>query len=125
MLILQESCTDQTISFVIYALVDIVTMNMIMWLFSIRVCYFSDGTTIYGVGMDEYGTIGGSLLTVAFQILLSMYFVVYDGGNRGLSPNSVVNLVTPVSHLKSESSCCRRQRIAACNEQPKGCLLRK
>ncbi|KAF9660812.1 hypothetical protein SADUNF_Sadunf15G0125000 [Salix dunnii] len=30
MLILQESCTDQTTSFVIYALVDIVTMNVVL-----------------------------------------------------------------------------------------------
>lgn len=29
-LILQESCTDQTTSFVIYALVDIVTMNVVL-----------------------------------------------------------------------------------------------
>ena len=46
-----------------------------MWFFfsfSIRVCYFSDRTAIYGVGMDEYGTIGRSFLTVAFQILVDL-----------------------------------------------------
>ncbi|KAK4386685.1 Homeobox-leucine zipper protein HDG2 [Sesamum angolense] len=53
MLILQESCTDSTGSYVIYAPVDIVAMNGLKW----------------GGGIPEVGS-GGSLLTVAFQILV-------------------------------------------------------
>uniref|UniRef100_A0A803NZT5 START domain-containing protein n=1 Tax=Cannabis sativa TaxID=3483 RepID=A0A803NZT5_CANSA len=53
MLILQESCTDSTGSYVIYAPVDIVAMNVVLT----------------GSGIVEVGS-GGSLLTVAFQILV-------------------------------------------------------
>ncbi|MBA0627051.1 hypothetical protein Godav_004604 [Gossypium davidsonii] len=55
MLILQESCTDATGSYVIYAPVDIVAMNVVL--------------RVNGGGILEIGS-GGSLLTVAFQILV-------------------------------------------------------
>ncbi|MCH82903.1 homeobox-leucine zipper protein HDG2-like [Trifolium medium] len=72
MLILQESCTDTTGSFVIYAPVDIVAMNVVLnggdpdyvALLPSGFAILPDG----GVG-GENGN-GGSLLTVAFQILV-------------------------------------------------------
>ena len=77
MLILQESCTDPTGSFVIYAPVDIVAMNVVLnggdpdyvALLPSGFAILPDGTTSHGVGMGEAGH-GGSLLTVAFQILV-------------------------------------------------------
>ncbi|GAU17099.1 hypothetical protein TSUD_105980 [Trifolium subterraneum] len=73
MLILQESCTDTTGSFVIYAPVDIVAMNVVLnggdpdyvALLPSGFAILPDGG---GVG-GENGN-GGSLLTVAFQILV-------------------------------------------------------
>ncbi|KAK7263531.1 hypothetical protein RJT34_31123 [Clitoria ternatea] len=73
MLILQESCTDSTGSFVIYAPVDIVAMNVVLnggdpdyvALLPSGFAILPDGTT----GIGEAGP-GGSLLTVAFQILV-------------------------------------------------------
>ncbi|RVW46017.1 Homeobox-leucine zipper protein PROTODERMAL FACTOR 2 [Vitis vinifera] len=56
MLILQESCTDPTGSYVIYAPVDIVAMNVVL-------------SVLHGGGILDVGS-GGSLLTVAFQILV-------------------------------------------------------
>ncbi|MED6196587.1 Homeobox-leucine zipper protein hdg2 [Stylosanthes scabra] len=76
MLILQESCTDSTGSFVIYAPVDIVAMNVVLnggdpdyvALLPSGFAILPDGTTPHGGG--EAGGHGGSLLTVAFQILV-------------------------------------------------------
>ncbi|XP_058729612.1 homeobox-leucine zipper protein HDG2-like [Vicia villosa] len=75
MLILQESVTDSTGSFVIYAPVDIVAMNVVLnggdpdyvALLPSGFAILSDGN-----GSDESGAQagGGSLLTVAFQILV-------------------------------------------------------
>lgn len=65
MVILQECCTDPTGSFVIYAPVDIGSMNMVL----------NGGDPDYvallpsGFSLFPDG-IGGSLLTVAFQILV-------------------------------------------------------
>ncbi|XP_057985219.1 homeobox-leucine zipper protein HDG2 isoform X2 [Hevea brasiliensis] len=79
MLILQESCTDQTASFVIYAPVDTVAMNVLlnggdpdyMALLPSGFAILPDGTTTtHGGGIGELGSAGGSLLTVAFQILV-------------------------------------------------------
>ncbi|PQQ00966.1 putative homeobox protein [Prunus yedoensis var. nudiflora] len=71
MLILQESCTDQTASFVIYAPIDIVAMNAVL-IGSDRdyVALLPSGFAILsdGGGMGDSGS-GGSLLTVSFQIL--------------------------------------------------------
>ncbi|KAJ1418147.1 START domain [Sesbania bispinosa] len=77
MLILQESCTDSTGSFVIYAPVDIVAMNVVLnggdpdyvALLPSGFAILPDGTTSHGAGIGETGP-GGSLLTVAFQILV-------------------------------------------------------
>ncbi|KAF8409524.1 hypothetical protein HHK36_005601 [Tetracentron sinense] len=76
MLILQESCTDSTGSFVIYAPVDIVAMNVVLnggdpdyvALLPSGFAILPDGTAVHGGGV-EVGS-GGSLLTVAFQILV-------------------------------------------------------
>ncbi|KAA8526494.1 hypothetical protein F0562_008303 [Nyssa sinensis] len=78
MLILQESCTDPTASFVIYAPVDVVAMNVVLGggdpdyvaLLPSGFAILPDGPTGHGGGgIGEAGT-GGSLLTVAFQILV-------------------------------------------------------
>ncbi|KAE8724581.1 Homeobox-leucine zipper protein MERISTEM L1 [Hibiscus syriacus] len=75
MLILQESCTDATSSFVIYAPVDIVSMNVVLnggdpdyvALLPSGFAILPGGTS--GV-TDAISGSGGSLLTVAFQILV-------------------------------------------------------
>ncbi|XVE74490.1 hypothetical protein DITRI_Ditri12bG0020800 [Diplodiscus trichospermus] len=77
MLILQESCTDPTASFVIYAPVDIVAMNVVLnggdpdyvALLPSGFAILADGSTISAGGIADAGS-GGSLLTVAFQILV-------------------------------------------------------
>ncbi|XP_039020060.1 homeobox-leucine zipper protein MERISTEM L1-like [Hibiscus syriacus] len=77
MLILQESCTDATGSYVIYAPVDIVAMNVVLSggdpdyvaLLPSGFAILPDGPGHDGGGILEIGS-GGSLLTVAFQILV-------------------------------------------------------
>ncbi|KAL5578929.1 hypothetical protein UlMin_011371 [Ulmus minor] len=78
MLILQESCTDSTGSYVIYAPVDIVAMNVVLSggdpdyvaLLPSGFAILPDGpATLNGGGIMDVGS-GGSLLTVAFQILV-------------------------------------------------------
>ncbi|KAF8016684.1 hypothetical protein BT93_H2031 [Corymbia citriodora subsp. variegata] len=79
MLILQESCTDSAGSFVIYAPVDIVAMNVVLnggdpdyvALLPSGFAILPDGSAAEG-GDDQQavGSGGGSLLTVAFQILV-------------------------------------------------------
>uniref|UniRef100_A0A5B7A2M5 Putative homeobox-leucine zipper protein MERISTEM L1-like n=2 Tax=Davidia involucrata TaxID=16924 RepID=A0A5B7A2M5_DAVIN len=78
MLILQESCTDATGSYVIYAPVDIVAMNVVLSggdpdyvaLLPSGFAILPDGPGLHhGGGIVEVGS-GGSLLTVAFQILV-------------------------------------------------------
>ncbi|XP_020270114.1 LOW QUALITY PROTEIN: homeobox-leucine zipper protein ROC2 [Asparagus officinalis] len=80
MLILQESCTDSTGSYVIYAPVDVVAMNVVLnggdpdyvALLPSGFAILPDGPTgsVPGGGpISEVGS-GGSLLTVAFQILV-------------------------------------------------------
>ncbi|CAJ1956336.1 unnamed protein product [Sphenostylis stenocarpa] len=77
MLILQESCADSTGSFVIYAPVDIVAMNVVLnggdpdyvALLPSGFAILPDGTTAHGGSIGDTGH-GGSLLTVAFQILV-------------------------------------------------------
>lgn len=79
MLILQESCTDSTGSFVIYAPVDIVAMNVVLnggdpdyvALLPSGFAILPDGTTsAHGTETTTSTGPGGSLLTVAFQILV-------------------------------------------------------
>ncbi|GAV85193.1 Homeobox domain-containing protein/START domain-containing protein [Cephalotus follicularis] len=77
MLILQESCTDSTGSYVIYAPVDIVAMNVVLSggdpdyvaLLPSGFAILPDGPGPSGGGIIDVGS-GGSLLTVAFQILV-------------------------------------------------------
>ncbi|KAB2637548.1 homeobox-leucine zipper protein MERISTEM L1-like [Pyrus ussuriensis x Pyrus communis] len=78
MLILQESCTDSTGSYVIYAPVDIVAMNVVLSggdpdyvaLLPSGFAILPDGAAgSAGGGILDVGS-GGSLLTVAFQILV-------------------------------------------------------
>ncbi|KAL8107781.1 homeobox-leucine zipper protein MERISTEM L1-like [Apium graveolens] len=77
MLILQESCADSTGSYVIYAPVDIVAMNVVLSggdpdyvaLLPSGFAILPDGPGQNAGGILEVGS-GGSLLTVAFQILV-------------------------------------------------------
>ncbi|PWA62465.1 homeobox-leucine zipper protein MERISTEM L1 [Artemisia annua] len=77
MLILQESSSDATGSYVIYAPVDIVAMNVVLSggdpdyvaLLPSGFAILPDGPGQQEGGNPEVGT-GGSLLTVAFQILV-------------------------------------------------------
>ncbi|KAE9461688.1 hypothetical protein C3L33_06398, partial [Rhododendron williamsianum] len=77
MLILQESCIDATSSYVIYAPVDIVAMNVVLnggdpdyvALLPSGFAILPDGPAHHGGGIPDAGS-GGSLLTVAFQILV-------------------------------------------------------
>ncbi|GMH26888.1 hypothetical protein Nepgr_028731 [Nepenthes gracilis] len=78
MLILQESCTDSTGSFVVYAPIDIVAMNVVLnggdpdyvALLPSGFAILPDGpVAAHGGGALVVGS-GGSLLTVAFQILV-------------------------------------------------------
>ncbi|KAG8365414.1 hypothetical protein BUALT_Bualt18G0102400 [Buddleja alternifolia] len=77
MLILQESCADSTGSYVIYAPVDIVAMNVVLSggdpdyvaLLPSGFAILPDGPDNQAGANPEVGS-GGSLLTVAFQILV-------------------------------------------------------
>jgi homeobox-leucine zipper protein len=81
MLILQESCTDASGSYVIYAPVDVVAMNVVLnggdpdyvALLPSGFAILPDGpsgsSSMQGGGGGGVGS-GGSLLTVAFQILV-------------------------------------------------------
>lgn len=79
MLILQESCTDSTGSYVIYAPVDTVAMNVVLSgcdpdyvaLLPSGFAILPDGPNAgpSAGGILELGS-GGSLITVAFQILV-------------------------------------------------------
>lgn len=79
MLILQESTTDITGSYVIYAPVDIAAMNVVLGggdpdyvaLLPSGFAILPDGPmNHHGGGNSEIDSPGGSLLTVAFQILV-------------------------------------------------------
>ncbi|KAJ4840774.1 Homeobox-leucine zipper protein PROTODERMAL FACTOR 2 [Turnera subulata] len=77
MLILQESSTDSTGSYVIYAPVDIAAMNLVLSggdpdyvaLLPSGFAILPDGPGFSSGGIMDVGS-GGSLLTVAFQILV-------------------------------------------------------
>ncbi|KAF3325657.1 homeobox-leucine zipper protein ROC2 [Carex littledalei] len=79
MLILQESCTDQSGSYVIYAPVDVVAMNVVLnggdpdyvALLPSGFAILPDGPNqAVDPAVGEMGSGGASLLTVAFQILV-------------------------------------------------------
>uniref|UniRef100_A0A6N2MB30 Homeobox domain-containing protein n=1 Tax=Salix viminalis TaxID=40686 RepID=A0A6N2MB30_SALVM len=109
MLILQESCTDQTASFVIYAPVDIVAMNVVLnggdpdyvALLPSGFAVLPDGTAAHGGGMAE--SAGGSLLTVAFQILVDSV----PTAKLSLGSVATVNnlIACTVERIKASLSC--------------------
>ncbi|ONK73389.1 uncharacterized protein A4U43_C04F30980 [Asparagus officinalis] len=73
MLILQETCTDSSGSMVVYAPVDVPAMHLVMnGGDSAYVALLPSGFSIVPDGAhNKAGTSGGSLLTVAFQILVN------------------------------------------------------
>ncbi|KAF3443703.1 hypothetical protein FNV43_RR13393 [Rhamnella rubrinervis] len=109
MLILQESCTDSTASFVIYAPVDIVAMNVVLnggdpdyvALLPSGFAILPDGTSSHGV-IGEGGP-GGSLLTVAFQILVDSV----PTAKLSLGSVATVNnlIACTVERIKASLSC--------------------
>ncbi|XP_062150819.1 homeobox-leucine zipper protein HDG2 isoform X2 [Alnus glutinosa] len=110
MLILQESCTDPTASFVIYAPVDIVAMNLVLnggdpdyvALLPSGFAILPDGTTTHGGVIGEAGS-GGSLLTVAFQILVDSV----PTAKLSLGSVATVNnlIACTVERIKASLSC--------------------
>ncbi|KAE8075731.1 hypothetical protein FH972_014423 [Carpinus fangiana] len=110
MLILQESCTDPTASFVIYAPVDIVAMNLVLnggdpdyvALLPSGFAILPDGTTTHGGGIGEAAS-GGSLLTVAFQILVDSV----PTAKLSLGSVATVNnlIACTVERIKASLSC--------------------
>lgn len=112
MLILQESCTDPTASFVIYAPVDIVAMNLVLnggdpdyvALLPSGFAILPDGTNTHGGGggIGEAGS-GGSLLTVAFQILVDSV----PTAKLSLGSVATVNnlIACTVERIKASLSC--------------------
>lgn len=112
MLILQESCTDPTASFVIYAPVDIVAMNLVLnggdpdyvALLPSGFAILSDGTSSnLGAGCNGEAGSGGSLLTVAFQILVDSV----PTAKLSLGSVATVNnlIACTVERIKASLSC--------------------
>ncbi|KAA3483537.1 Homeobox-leucine zipper protein HDG2 [Gossypium australe] len=111
MLILQESCTDPTASFVIYAPVDIVAMNVVLnggdpdyvALLPSGFAILPDGMTVTDVGMADSGGSSGSLLTVAFQILVDSV----PTAKLSLGSVATVNnlIACTVERIKASLSC--------------------
>lgn len=113
MLILQESCTDPTASFVIYAPVDVVAMNVVLnggdpdyvALLPSGFAILPDGSSgSTGSGMaDAGGSSGGSLLTVAFQILVDSI----PTAKLSLGSVATVNnlIACTVERIKASLSC--------------------
>jgi homeobox-leucine zipper protein len=72
MLILQETCTDESGAMVVYAPVDLPAMQLVMGGGdSTYVALLPSGFAILPGGPDLGDTTSGSLLTVAFQILVN------------------------------------------------------
>ena len=109
-MILQESCTDSTGSFVVYAPVDIVAMNVVLnggdpdyvALLPSGFAILPDGTTAHGGDIGEIGH-GGSLLTVAFQILVDSV----PTAKLSLGSVATVNnlIACTVERIKASLSC--------------------
>ncbi|KAI4312014.1 hypothetical protein MLD38_036872 [Melastoma candidum] len=106
MLILQESCTDAVGSYVIYAPVDLSAMNIVLTggnpdyvaLLPSGFAILPDGPEIGGGCIQDKGS-GGSLLTVAFQILVDTV------PSAKISPGSVATVNTLIK--------CTVERIRA------------
>lgn len=112
MLILQESCTDPTGSFVIYAPVDIVAMNVVLnggdpdyvALLPSGFAILPDGTSPALSGsIPESSSACGSLLTVAFQILVDSV----PTAKLSLGSVATVNnlIACTVDRIKASLSC--------------------
>lgn len=104
MLILQESCTDPTASFVIYAPVDIVAMNIVLnGGDPDYVALLPSGFAILPDGNANGGGEGGSLLTVAFQILVDSV----PTAKLSLGSVATVNnlIACTVERIKASMSC--------------------
>ncbi|XP_022944759.1 homeobox-leucine zipper protein HDG2-like isoform X1 [Cucurbita moschata] len=104
MLILQESCTDPTVSFVIYAPVDIVAMNVVLnGGDPDYVALLPSGFAILPDGGGGEGVSGGSLLTVAFQILVDSV----PTAKLSLGSVATVNnlIACTVERIKASLSC--------------------
>lgn len=110
MLILQESCSDSTGSFVIYAPVDIVAMNVVLnggdpdyvALLPSGFAILPDGPTLNGGGILDVGS-GGSLLTVAFQILVDSVPTAKLSLGSVATVNSLIKCT--VERIKAAVSC--------------------
>ena len=110
MLVLQESCTDSTGSYVIYAPVDIVAMNMVLSggdpdyvaLLPSGFAILPDGPGLRGGGILEVGS-GGSLLTVAFQILVDSVPTAKLSLGSVATVNSLIKCT--VERIKSAVMC--------------------
>ncbi|KAK7257533.1 hypothetical protein RIF29_31573 [Crotalaria pallida] len=95
---IQESCTDATGSFIIYTPIDIGVMDYVLnggdpnsvVTFPSGIAILPDGTTTNGNDIGETGP-GGSLLTVAFQVLADADPTV-ELSNGFLAP--IINLVS-------------------------------
>ncbi|KAL6992737.1 Homeobox-leucine zipper protein PROTODERMAL FACTOR 2 [Sarracenia purpurea var. burkii] len=109
MLILQESCTDFTGSYVIYAPVDIVAMNVVLSggdpdyvaLLPSGFAILPDGPTHHG-GIPEAKS-SGSLLTVAFQILVDSVPTAKLSLGSVATVNSLIKCT--VERIKSAVGC--------------------
>lgn len=110
MLILQESSTDSTGSYVIYAPVDIVAMNVVLSggdpdyvaLLPSGFAILPDGPPNVNGGGAEVGT-GGSLLTVAFQILVDSVPTAKLSLGSVATVNSLIKCT--VERIKAALSC--------------------
>ncbi|KAK9268043.1 hypothetical protein L1049_010482 [Liquidambar formosana] len=111
MLILQESCTDSTGSYVIYAPVDIVAMNVVLnggdpdyvALLPSGFAILPDGGPVpNGGGILDVGS-GGSLLTVAFQILVDSVPTAKLSLGSVATVNSLIKCT--VERIKGAVSC--------------------
>ena len=112
MLILQESSTDSTGSYVIYASVDIVAMNVVLSggdpdyvaLLPSGFAILPDGPMNQGggAGISEVGS-GGTLLTVAFQILVDSVPTAKLSLGSVATVNSLIKCT--VERIKAALSC--------------------
>lgn len=106
-LILQESCTDPTASYVIYAPVDAVSVNMVLTGNGDPdyVHLLPSGFAILPYGTPDGGAMGeaGSLLTVAFQILVDSTPTAKLALGSVATANNLI--VCTVEKIKAALSC--------------------
>ncbi|KAI4365059.1 hypothetical protein MLD38_021079 [Melastoma candidum] len=110
MLILQESCTDTVGSYVVYAPVDLMAMNVVLnggdpdyvALLPSGFAILPDGPDV-GVGCIQDIGSGGSLLTVAFQILVDTVPSAKLSLGSVATVNTLIN--STVERIKASLSC--------------------